>query len=144
MDKHLYRKRLGSLLEYCLLKVWIMLTHLELRRYWVKGLRNGNLYKLDKVERAFYKACMLYARRAKYIVNRFLLGLLQPIVEKLTATPKTQALQAGLETARRMYTYLVEKGVLAWAPYVRLWLTERSFIEYLGFMKLNTSIYLGV
>ena len=121
-----------------------MLTHLELRRCWIKGLRNGNLYKLDRVERAFYKACMLYARRVRYIVNRFLLGLLQPIVEKLTATPKTQALQAGLETARRMYTRLVEKGVLEWAPQVRLWLTERNFIEYLGFMRLNTPSYLSV
>ena len=56
------------------------LTYEELMRCWVRGFRNGNIRKLNRLQRALYRACLTYARRVGRIVNEFLVGRLKPIM----------------------------------------------------------------
>lgn len=45
------------------------LGYLELKAFWVRGFRNGNLYRLGRIARGFYKACLIYARVKGRIVR---------------------------------------------------------------------------
>jgi len=110
------------------------LTYEELRRCWVKGLRNGNIRKLNRLQKALYRACLMYARKVGRIVNEFLVGQLRPIVETLKTTFKIQALRAGLERLRAMLSSSLSK----WAPQVRVWAREESYILWLGLLEINS------
>ena len=111
------------------------LTYEELMRCWVKGFRNGNIRKLNRLQRALYRACLMYARKVGRIVNEFLVGQLRPIVETLKTTFKTQALRAGLERLRAMLSTPLSK----WAPQLRVWAHEESYVLWLGLLEMNSS-----
>ena len=117
--------------------LWSSVSYLELRAVWVKGFRNGNLNRLDRFKRAFYRACMLYARRTGRIVNRLLIGQLREVIDALLSSPRVQALRAGFERAREM----LSSRVLVWAPCVKSWLRNETYLVYLGFMRLNDLAY---
>jgi len=109
------------------------LTYEELMRCWIKGFRNGNIRKLNRLQKALYRACLTYARRVGRIVNECLVGQLRPIIETLKTTFKTQALRAGLEKLRAMLSSPLSK----WAPQVKIWAREESYILWLGLLELN-------
>ena len=77
----------------------------------------------------------MYARKVGRIVNEFLVGRLKPIMETLTTTFRARALRAGLERLRAMLSSSVSK----WAPQVRVWAREESYVLWLGLTELNTS-----
>ncbi|RLI26907.1 hypothetical protein DRO58_05170 [Candidatus Bathyarchaeota archaeon] len=110
------------------------LSYEELRKCWVKGFRNGNVRKLSRLQRALYRACLVYARKVGRIVNEFLVGRLKPIMETLSTTFRARALRAGLERLRAMLSSSVSK----WAPQVRVWACEESYILWLGLLKINS------
>ena len=114
--------------------VSMALSYEELRKCWVKGFRNGNVRKLSRLQRALYRACLVYARKVGRIVNEFLVGRLKPIMEALTTTFRAQALRAGLERLRAMLSSSVSK----WAPQIRVWAREESYILWLGLLKINS------
>jgi len=109
------------------------LSYEELRKCWVKGFRNGNVRKLSRLQRALYRACLAYARKVGRIVNEFLVGRLKPIMETLSTTFRARALRAGLERLRAMLSSSVSK----WAPQVRVWAREESYVLWLGLTELN-------
>ena len=110
------------------------LSYEELRKCWVKGFRNGNVRKLSRLQRALYRACLVYARKVGRIVNEFLVGRLKPIMEALTTTFRARALRAGLERLRAMLSSSIAK----WAPQVRVWSREESYILWLGLLEINS------
>jgi len=110
------------------------LSYEELRKCWVKGFRNGNVRKLSRLQRALYRACLVYARKVGRIVNEFLVGRLKPIMEALTTTFRARALRAGLERLRAMLSSSIAK----WAPQVRVWAREESYILWLGLLEINS------
>jgi len=117
----------------------VSLSYHELRMFWVRGLRNGNVWRLSAVQRGFYRACMLYARRVGRILSRLLIGQLTPLMERLASSFRSKALKAGLERARE----ILSTSIPTWAPRVRSWLREPQYILYLGILKLNLPPTLG-
>ena len=113
--------------------VSMALSYEELRKCWVKGFRNGNVRKLSRLQRALYRACLMYARKVGRIVNEFLVGRLKPIMETLTTTFRIRALRAGLERLRAMLSTSLSK----WAPQVKIWAREGSYVLWLGLVELN-------
>jgi len=109
------------------------LSYRELMNFWTKGLRNGNIKKLNSVQRALYRACLAYARSVGKIVNKYLLSKLKPIIETLTTTFKAKALKKGLNWIRR----ILSTSIPEWAPQIRVWIREESYLIYLGVLRLN-------
>jgi len=109
------------------------LSYEELRKCWVKGFRNGNVRKLSRLQKALYRACLVYARKVGRIVNEFLVGRLKPIIETLTTTFKARALRAGLERLRAM----LSSPIARWAPQVRAWAREESYVLWLGLLEIS-------
>lgn len=110
------------------------LTYEELKKCWIKGFRNGNIKKLNRLQKALYRACLAYARKVGKIVNEFLIGRLKSIIETLTTTFRTRALRAGLERLHALLLGPVSK----WAPQVRVWAHEESYILWLGLLELTS------
>ena len=111
-----------------------VLTYEELRKCWVKGFRNGNIRKLNRLQRALYRACLVYARKVSRIVNEFLVGRLKPMIETLTTTFRAQAFRAGLERLRAM----LSSPIVRWAPQVKIWAREESYVLWLGLLEMNS------
>jgi len=109
------------------------LSYEELRKCWVKGFRNGNVRRLSRLQRALYRACLVYARKVGRIVNEFLVGRLKPIMETLTTTFRARALRVGLERLKAMLSSSIAK----WAPQIRVWAREESYVLWLGLTELN-------
>ena len=110
------------------------LAYEELIKCWVKGFRNGNIKKLNRLQKALYRACLVYARKTGRIINEFLVGRLKPIMEALTTTFRARALRAGLE---RLWAML-SSSVSEWAPQVRVRAREESYILWLGLLEINS------
>ena len=109
-----------------------MLEYSELLSSFKKGFRNGNWKKLDRVEKALYRASLWYARVKGKIVNQKLVELLSGILERLLETPRMRILKRGVERAAEMLERYEQNGVFKWAPQLRKWLTEMGYIEWLG------------
>jgi len=109
-----------------------MLKYSELISSFKKGLRNGNWRKLEGIERAFFRASLSVSRIKGKIVNPVLLEQLSRILQKLLETPGMIILRKGVERAMEMIERYEREGVFRWAPELRKWLMEKSYIEWLG------------
>ena len=107
------------------------LTYRELKSCWIRGLRNGNIRRLNRLQRALYRACLEYTKRVGRIVNVFLMSQLKLLMARLTTTFKLQVLKAGLESVHR----ILLSSVSEWAPEVITWVREESYIFYLGTLQ---------
>ena len=113
------------------------LMYMELNQYWVKGKRNGRLRFLSDVERGFYGACMLFARLKGAITSPKLISMLSVIIEKLKPL-RIKALEVGRRRAEELKALFKRSGVFKWAPRIREWLRDESYVLYLGFMEIYT------
>ncbi|MBC8521086.1 MAG: hypothetical protein H8D26_03735 [Methanomicrobia archaeon] len=81
------------------------LSYAELREKFKKGLRNGNWRKLNRKEKALYRAAMAYTKLRKKgemamdIVNRMLVEKLLGLIERLKETKGKRILKRGLKKA---------------------------------------------
>ena len=57
---------------------------------------------------------------------------LKALVDKLTETVREKIFMRGLERAMEILEKYEERGVFAWAPSVREWLSDPDFIFWLG------------
>ena len=114
------------------------ITYNLLLTYLRRGLRNGNWRRLEKLERAFYRASLMYAKIRNKIVNPNIIAILKNIIEKLKETPGLRILKAGLERARHMLTLYRKSGVFKWCPQIKGWLQDPAYILWLG---LTEGIY---
>ncbi|MDF2954397.1 MAG: hypothetical protein OD815_000013 [Candidatus Alkanophagales archaeon MCA70_species_2] len=108
------------------------LSHEHLLRVFRKGLRNGNWRRLGRLEKALYMASLWYARVRGFIVNELVVRKLKALVDKLTETVREKIFMRGLERAMEILEKYEERGVFAWAPSVREWLSDPDFIFWLG------------
>lgn len=111
------------------------LTFEDLEYYWVKGCRNGRLYRLKRMERGFYRACMLFAKLKKVIVSETVVTMLNRIIERLMPL-KEKAFKEGGRRIEELKAYFNRSGVFKWASRVLEWLTDKTYIMYLGFMEI--------
>ncbi len=115
----------------------MLIPHTELFSVFRKGLRNGNWYRLDNWEKAFYKATMLYAKLKNRVMNPKVVSIILKIIEKLKETPYLRALKNGLEKAKAMFSFCETNGVFGWCPRLREWLKTPAYIIWLGFNSLH-------
>ena len=111
------------------------LSYAVLRTYQLKGLRNGNWYRLRILEKAFYRACMIYFKVGQSIKSRRLASLLNEIIAKLKSTVKIKVLQGAIREIRRIIPIYLKVNVFEWAPMLVDWLREESFLMWLGIVR---------
>jgi len=112
-----------------------MLDFDKLQAFWIKGLRNGNVKLLDKVQRGFYRACMVYAKIRGFISSAKLLDMLSKLIDILTQTRRILALRIGLRRAIQT----LSSPTARLFPILVSWLSDWGYIEYLGFTYMNDS-----
>ncbi len=113
------------------------LSYGVLRAFQLRGLRNGNWRLLDGLQRGFYRACMVYARLRRCVVNPKLISLLRDLIGKLGSTVRVRALKAARMEVERALPIYVGAGVFGWAPRLRGWLRDKAYLLWLGFSRLN-------
>ncbi|MFW6122225.1 MAG: hypothetical protein ACOC80_15185 [Petrotogales bacterium] len=109
-----------------------MFTYADLNNNLKKGLRNGNWKKLNKVQKAFYRASLSYSRFQGKIVNSNITGQISSLVEMLLETPGIRVLKKGYEKAAELIQKYEEEGVFDWAPQLRFWLNDPDYIKWLA------------
>ena len=111
-------------------------TYLELDYWFRVGMRNGCFHRLKKEQKGLLRACLMLARRVGAIFSEVVVAQLRDIF-KILKPIWERASEAGRRRAEEMLKYFKRSGVFKWAPQIRLWLRDESYILYLGFMRLN-------
>jgi len=108
------------------------LSHDYLHSLWRKGFRNGNWRKLDRFEKALYMASLSLAKMRGRLVNSRLVLELRSIIGRLRETAGERMVRASYERAMRLYVRFVDIGLFEWAPQVRSWFNDPSYILWVG------------
>lgn len=108
------------------------LSYAYLFSSWKKGFRNGNLRKLSKLEKALYMASLSLAKMRGKIVNSRLILMLGNIVDKLRETAGDRLMTNAYHVAMKLYGRFSAIGLFEWAPQVRMWFSDPSYILWLG------------
>jgi hypothetical protein len=117
------------------------IDYFELKCVWVKACRNGNVRRLNPIQRGFFRACLTYTKLNGTIINKTVLEMLRRIIEVLTATPRREALKQGFEKVKS----LIKNSLLIRIfPKILDWVKDLDYIMYLGFMEINKPEYLKV
>jgi hypothetical protein len=97
-----------------------------------KGFRNGNWRKLNRIEKALYMASLSLARMRGRIVNSRLILELRNIIGRLRETVGERLVKAASQRAMELYVRFSASGLFEWAPQVRSWFNDPSYILWLG------------
>jgi len=108
------------------------LSHGYLHSLWRKGFRNGNWRKLDRIEKALYMASLSLAKMRGRIVNSNLVLKLGSIIGKLRETVGGRLMVRAYQRAMRSYERFMAVGLFEWAPQVRSWFNDPSYIMWVG------------
>jgi len=114
------------------------LSYEDLKACHLRGMRNGNWFLLDRVQRGFYRACMVYTRLSRPIRNPRLVGFLGDLMEKMRSSRKIRALRTAAKEVERIMPICFNAGVFNWVPQLLRWLQEEQYLEWLGVTKLST------
>jgi len=98
--------------------------------------------RLSRIQKAFLRACLAFARRVGAISSRVVVSQLRDILRFL-APPRMKALEAGLRRVREMFKCFESRKVFRFAPQVKRWLMDESYQLWLGFMYLNEPFRIG-
>jgi len=101
-----------------------------------RGLRNGNWRRLSLVDRGLFKCALWVARVRGRILSWKLLVRVLGVVLRLLDTPRMSIWRAGRARAEELKLRYEERGLFDWAPRMRDWLIERSYVFYLGLGEL--------
>ena len=114
-------------------------SYTELLNLFRKGLRNGSWRRLDRLEKAFYRATLWYAKVKGEILNSKIISMLLGIAEKLRETLNVKIFRAGLERAEKMAEAL-EAGAYSWCPSLKAWLKQPTYVFWLGLTWLSSPL----
>lgn len=105
-------------------------TYEEMLTSFRKGLRNGNWRKLRRLEKALYRASLMYSRDQGTIINEMIVSKLTMLMEKLRETKGARIFKRGFEKAIEM----LSKGesIFTWAPSLKSWLKDPDYVFWLG------------
>lgn len=108
------------------------MSHSYLTHFWKKGFRNGNWRKLDRIEKALYMASLSLAKMRGRIVNLRLILELRGIIDKLRETAGDRLMRTSYQRAMELYGRFAAIGLFEWAPQVRSWFNDPSYVFWLG------------
>ena len=109
-------------------------THADLFASFRKGLRNGNWKYLNPLDRALFRASLLYAKHHGSIINVSRVKKLSALVEKLKETKGMRIFKMGFEKAVKLLEKS-EEGVFRWASQLKYWLNDPDYLFWLGTMR---------
>ena len=115
-----------------------MITYEELLNNLKKGTRKGNWKKLNRREKALYRAAMAYTKSKRWgekvrdIVNRMVVEKLQALIGKLMETQGMRIFNRGRKKADELLQKGEENELFAWVPRLRYWLKDSDYIFWLG------------
>ena len=103
-----------------------------------RSLRRGSWSRLSIVERGLFR-CALWVTKARGSINNVkLMAQILRIVLKLLKDIRSRIVKAGQRRARLMFeTYERPGGVFSWAPWMREWLHDPTYVWYLGVLEVN-------
>jgi len=110
------------------------ITNEDLFACFKKGQRNGNWRKLNRLDKALYRASLWYTKRLGGIVNGTLVEKLLALVGRLKETKGMKIFKKGLKKAAKLLEEGDEIGVFIWAPKLKYWLKDPDYIFWLGTM----------
>ena len=111
------------------------ITYKELITSFKKGVRNGNWRKLRFLDKALFRAAMGYAKRGRSIVNGLLVEKLLELAARLKETRGMRIFKRGYAKVVAMLDRGEEKGVFVWAPRLKDWLKDPSYVFWLGTVR---------
>jgi len=111
--------------------------HRYMQSAYVRGLRTGSWHRLSLDEKGLFRCALWVAKVRGRLSNMRLMVRVAGILVKLLTAFKAQLLRVGRVRAERLGTCLREAGAEKWASEVLQWLTDRSFITYLGVLATN-------
>ena len=111
------------------------ITNEDLFASFKKGQRNGNWRKLNRLDKALYRASLWYTKHLGGIVNGTLVEKLLVLVERLCETKGLRIFKRGLKKAVNLLETGEETGVFVWAPQLRYWLKDPDYIFWLGTVR---------
>ena len=114
------------------------ITHHCLVSFRRRGLRNGNWGRLNVADKALFRCAFWVAEvRGKISSTRLMVQVLK-VALKLVEGVRTAIMKVGRRRTGQMFeTYEKPPGVFGWAPQVRDWLNDSTFIRYLGALGVN-------
>ena len=102
-----------------------------------RGLRNGNWKHLNVDDRALFRCAFWLAKARGKISNTKLMVQVARVALKIVQT-LSRIGRAGRERATMMHQEFAKPGgVFSWAPQVREWLNDSTYISYLGTIEVN-------
>jgi hypothetical protein len=113
------------------------LTYNGLAQTMREGFRNGNWRRLDQLERALYVASLSLAKMRGRLVNSRLILELHNIIGKLKEADGDRTTRVAYHRAARHYERFLAIGLFKWAPQVRSWFDDPSYISWLGLYSLS-------
>lgn len=113
------------------------LSYSYLSYFWKKSFRNGNWRKLSHIEKALYMASLSLAKMRGKIVNSRLILELSNIIGGLRETPGERLMISAHRGAMELYERFVAIGLFEWAPQVRSWFDDPSYISWLGLCSMK-------
>ena len=115
-----------------------VLSYNHLSYFWRKSFRNENWRRLNRVERALYMASLSLAKMRGGIVNSRLIMQLGCLIGKLRETARARTIENAYLRAMKLYDRYSALGLFEWAPQVKSWFRDPSFILWLGLRPMET------
>jgi hypothetical protein len=104
-----------------------------------QGFRNGSWRHLDVGQKALFKCALWIAKKRGRISNAKLMVQVIRVALRLLETARSSIIRAGrIRSTSMLEEYSKPQGVFAWAPRVREWLSESSYVWYLGVLQVNS------
>ena len=111
------------------------ITNEDLFASFKKGQRTGNWRKMNRLDKALYRASLWYTKRLGGIVNGTLVKKLLVLVKRLGESKGMRIFKKGLNKAAKLLEEGEETGVFVWAPRLRHWLKDPDYIFWLGTVR---------
>jgi hypothetical protein len=103
-----------------------------------RGLRNGNWRHLDSEQKALFQCAMWVAKARGRISNAEFMVQVLRVALRLLEGMRSSILKAGRNRSTSMLAaYAKPDSVFGWAPRVRDWLSDVSYVWYLGVLQVN-------
>lgn len=114
------------------------IAYSSLKRLRRRGLKSGGWARLEIAEKGLFRCALWIAKVRGRITNTRLMVQVMHVALRMLESFRNRIGKVGMRRASLMHEeYARPGGVFSWAPRVREWLQDASFVWYLGVMEVN-------
>jgi hypothetical protein len=113
-----------------------LLTYNSLLRLRRRGAVNGNWRRLNSNQQSLFRCALWVAKIRGHISNEKLMTQVLRVAITLLKNLRTRIISVGRGRAQSI---LANERILGWAPELKSWLTDSSYVWYLGVLEMNHS-----